>query len=129
MSNLIVLKNSLEEQVKTAIENGDGLNVFLFFQMLEKISKRYKDETKDIAINYWQENKELPHNFTMKEQNRKSYDFAQDPKWQLLKSHLDAREKVLKESAEVKQDYFDIDGEIVPKVPVKNSAIYSFSQK
>lgn len=129
MSNLIVLKNSLEEQVKTAIENGDGLNVFLFFQMLEKISKKYKDETKDIAVNYWQANKELPHNFTMKEQNRKSYDFAQDPKWQLLKSHLDAREKVLKESAEVKQDYFDIDGEIVPKVPVKNSAIYSFSQK
>mgnify|MGYP001689179798 CR=1 FL=1 len=97
MSNLIVLKNSLEEQVKTAIENGDGLNVFLFFQMLEKISKKYRDETKDIAVNYWQTNKELPHNFTMKEQNRKSYDFAQDPKWQLLKSHLDAREKVLKE--------------------------------
>lgn len=129
MSNLITLGKTLEEQVETAIAQGDGVNVFLFFQYFEKVAKKYKEQTKELAVNYWQENKELPHGFSVKESNRKSYDFAQDPKWQMLKSHLDAREKVLKESAEVKQDYFDIDGEIVPKVPVKNSAIYSFSQK
>lgn len=129
MLNLVTLGKSLEEQAKTAIENGDGVNVFLFFQYFEKVAKKYKKQTKELAVDYWQENKELPAGFICKETNHKSYDFAQDPKWQLLKSHLDAREKVLKESAEVKQDYFDIDGEIVPKVPVKNSAIYSFSQK
>lgn len=115
--------------METAIANGDSVNVFLFFQMLEKVAKKYTKQTKELAVDFWLTNKEMPHGFSVKESNRKSYDFAQDPKWQTLKSHLEAREKVLKESAEAKQDYFDIDGEIVPKVPVKNSAIYSFSQK
>lgn len=129
MSNLITLGKSLEEQVETAIAQGDGVNVFLFFQYFEKVAKKYKEQTKELAVNYWQENHELPHGFSVKESNRKSYDFSQDPKWQIFKSHLEAREKALKEAAEVKQDYFDIDGEIVPRVPVKNSAVYSFSQK
>ncbi len=125
---LITGAENLENQIKQLAES-EPHKAFLISFKLKKIAENLEKTYKDSAVNYWQENKELPAGFICKETNRKSYDLAQDPKWQMLKSHLDAREKVLKESAEVKQDYFDIDGEIVPKVPVKNSAIYSFSQK
>lgn len=125
---LITGAESLENQIK-ALAESEPHKAFLISFKLKKIAENLEKQYKDSAVNYWQENKELPAGFICTEKNQKKFDFAQDPKWQLLKSHLDAREKVLKESALVKQDYFDIDGEIVPKVPVKNSAIYSFSQK
>lgn len=130
MSTLALMTGaeSLENQIK-ALAESEPHKAFLISFKLKKIAENLEKQYKDSAVDYWQKNKELPAGFVCKETNRKTYDFSQDPKWQLLKSHLDAREKVLKESAEVKQDYFDIDGEIVPKVPVKNSAIYSFSQK
>lgn len=125
---LMTWAEKLESQIRELAES-EPHKAFLIAFRLKKIAEILEKEYKDTAVNYWQENKELPAGFTCKETSRKSYDFEQDARWQALNAEIKAREKVLKESAEVKQDYFDGFGELVPKVRVKQSAVYSFSQK
>lgn len=120
---------NLKSQIIALADQGEGYKAFLISHSLGKIADSLKKDYQQSAIDYWQENKELPAGYTCKESNRKSYDFAMDPQWQILKASLEAREHILKQSADTDKEVYDGNGELVPKVARKESAIYSFSQK
>ena len=131
MSTLALISGAenLKAQIVALAENGEPHKAFLISHALWKISDDLKKSYQPNAIAYWQENKELPGGYSCKESNRSSYAYEQDPQWQLLKAHLDAREELLKASADTTIEFYDPLGEIVPKVQKKSSAVFSFSQK
>jgi len=112
-----------------ALWESEPHKAFLISHKLEKIATDLKKKYQPQAISYWNDNKELPAWYICKETNRSSYCYEQDPTWQLLKSHLEAREAILKASSETQVDYYDTNGELVPKVQKKSTAIYTFSKK
>lgn len=119
---------SLEAQILSLWET-EPHKAWLIAHKLRKIADSLEEKFKPAVVEYWQTNKELPAWYIVKETNRTSYDFTTDPQWQLLKSHLEAREAILKQAVNSPVDLYDTNGEKVTKVHKKETAVFSLSQK
>jgi len=132
MSSLALMSGaeSLKAQIVSLADNGEWYKAFLVSHALSKIADWLKKEYQPLAVEYWNTNKELPAGYSMKESSSgKKYAYEQDATWQLLKAHLEAREALLKKSADSSADLFDENGAIVPKVTWSEGVKYTFSQK
>lgn len=120
---------SLKAQIVSLATNGEAYKAFLVAHALWKIADWLKKEYQPQAVEYWNTNKELPADYTMKETSTgKKYAFEQDAKWQLLNATLEAREALLKKSADSTAQLYDENGEIVPKVTWSQWVKYTFTK-